>query len=133
MRELYISDNSNGRLLQSAFATIAPRENGKWDENEVYSVNFRGTIIGTARLYYRSSFPAMNLKESHTYLVAGMDLFAFKKLFKTEYGALDAESFLFLLIFKWESQDLTQMSILFKNQWEKMVTKKEEQIQLNFL
>ena len=133
MRELYISDNSNGRLLQTAFATIAPRETQKWEENEVYSVNFRGTIIGTARLYYRSSFPAMNLKESHTYLVAGMDLYSFNKLFKVEYGNMDADSYLFMLIFKWETQDLTQMALLFKSQWEKMVTKKEEQIQLSFL
>ena len=133
MKELYISDNSNGRLLQSAFATIAPREPQKWEENEVYSVNFRGTILGTARLYYRSSFPAMNLKESHTYLVAGMDLFHFNKLFKTEYGQLDGDAFLFMLIFKWETQDLTAMADLFRVQWEKMVSKKEEQIQLSFL
>lgn len=133
MKELYISDNSNGRLLQTAFATIAPREPHKWEENEVYSVNFRGNIIGTARLYYRSSFPAMNLKESHTYLVAGMDLFHFQKLFKLEYGAIDPDAYLFILIFKWETQDLTEMAQLFKNQWNKMVEHKETQIQLSFL
>jgi len=133
MRELYISDNSNGRLLMSSFPTIAPREYDRWNENEVYEVNYRGTVIGTARLYYISAFPAMNLKESHTYLVAGMDLFHFKKLFNAEYGALDGGSYLYLLIFKWETQDLTRMAEIFKQQWEKMVTKKEEQIQLNFL
>lgn len=133
MRELYISDNSNGRLLMTSFPTIAPREPQRWDENEVYEVNFRGTVIGTARLYYRSSFPTINLKESHTYLVAGMDLFTFKKLYKNEYGTIDPDGYLFLLIFRWETQDLNKMADLFKQQWEKMVSKKEEQIQLNFL
>ena len=135
MSKTLIIKEGMSRLLLPVFPDIQIENLNRWAQEELFDVMYKYKVIGRARLIYRTPFVALNLKESHTFLVYNRPVNYVKKKLKDELGDdFTGSTQLVWMLMKWEERDLVAFEEIFREQWEKVNQEHpdQHQFQLNF-
>lgn len=122
MRRVNFSNNWNGKLLSDLFSTIRLYDYDKYPDGELFEIEYKNKIIGTARLEAKKPFSFGALNDMTSLIECGHGKQYLRKLFKQFYGDnLHDDRPMYMLLFKWEKRNIEATRELMDERWQKIV------------
>ena len=126
--QLNLAKARNGRLLADSF-TVMAADDQDW-HGQLVQVSLNGVYIGTARVQVTVPFLAEKLTDKSCMITLGLPAVEARSLYMREFGGIHPNTRMTYIVLTWISRDLAPVgTMLFNDQWAKLVEAKETQIQ----
>ncbi|MFC4230559.1 hypothetical protein ACFOW1_01565 [Parasediminibacterium paludis] len=130
MKTTSFSSNPNGKLIANNFSTMRAFNVEKYFAGAEHVINYKGQVLGTAKVYGALEVDINNIPEVFAWLDAGMDLNRYTKVLKTMYPNATK---LHYVAYHWVAKDIEAHANLINAYWQSVLQDAVEATNYQFL